>query len=215
MNFKVDKMRIALFSGGKESYYASIIGGPVDAYVMFIYEFPEPSPHIVNMGLSVMTGILTGKPVFVKKLTKGKEFDESVKFLRGLGVTSITAGDVCIEEHLKYMERLAKEVGAELKEPLWAMNSEEVLIKEVEYGIEALIIGIVRNLSNYLGFVINKENYETMLSVFKQNNYDVIGERGEYHTLVLNSPNHIKRLNYEVIGKLLTSRNVILKLTLL
>ena len=215
MNFKVDKMRIALFSGGKESYYASIIGGPVDAYVMFIYEFPEPSPHIVNMGLSVMTGILTGKPVFVKKLTKGKEFDESVKFLRGLGVTSITAGDVCIEEHLKYMERLAKEVGAELKEPLWAMNSEEVLIKEVEYGIEALIIGIVRNLSNYLGFVINKENYETMLSVFKQNNYDVIGERGEYHTLVLNSPNHIKRLNYEVIGKLLTSRNAILKLTLL
>ena len=215
MNFKVDKMRIALFSGGKESYYASIIGGPVDAYVMFIYEFPEPSPHIVNMGLSVMTGILTGKPVFVKKLTKGKEFDESVKFLRGLGVTSITAGDVCIEEHLKYMERLAKEVGAELKEPLWAMNSEEVLIKEVEYGIEALIIGIVRNLSNYLGFVINKENYETMLSVFKQNNYDVIGERGEYHTLVLNSPNHIKRLNYEIVGKLLTSRNVILKLTLL
>ncbi len=208
-------MRIALFSGGKESYYASVIGGPVDAYVMFIYEFPEPSPHIVNMGLSVMTGILTGKPVFVKKLTKGKEFDESVEFLRGLGVTSITAGDVGIEEHLKYMERLAKEVGAELKEPLWAMNSEEVLIKEVEYGIEALIIGIVRNLSNYLGFVINKENYETMLSVFKQNNYDVIGERGEYHTLVLNSPNHIRRLNYEIVGKLLTSRNAILKLTLL
>ena len=54
-------MRIALFSGGKESYYASIIGGPVNAYVMFIYEFPEPSPHIVNIGLSVMTGILTGK----------------------------------------------------------------------------------------------------------------------------------------------------------
>ena len=208
-------MKIALFSGGKESYYASIIGGPVDAYVMFIYEFPEPSPHIVNMGLSVMTGILTGKPVFVKKLTKGKEFDESVEFLRGLGVTSITAGDVGIEEHLKYMERLAKEVGAELKEPLWAMNSEEVLIKEVEYGIEALIIGIVRNLSNYLGFVINKENYETMLSVFKQNNYDAIGERGEYHILVLNSPNHIKRLNYEIVGKLLTSRNAILKLTLL
>ena len=38
-------MRIALFSGGKESLYASIIGGPIDAYVMFIYEFPEPSPH--------------------------------------------------------------------------------------------------------------------------------------------------------------------------
>ena len=67
------------------------------------------------------------------------------------------------------------------------MNSKEVLIKEVEYGIEALIIGIVRNLSDYLGFVINKENYETMLSVFKQNNYDVIRERGEHHTLVLNS----------------------------
>ncbi|RLG88838.1 MAG: ATPase [Thermoprotei archaeon] len=207
-------MRIALFSGGKESYYASIIGGPIDAYVMFIYEFPEPSPHIINVGLSVVTGILTGKPVFVKRLTKGKEFDESVEFLKGLSVTSITAGDVDVEEHLKYMERLAKEVGAELKEPLWGMNSEEVLIKEVEYGIEALITGIVRNLSNYLGFIINKENYETILSVLKQNNCDAIGERGEYHTLVLNSPNHIKRLEYEVVGQLLTSRSAILKLTL-
>ena len=207
-------MRIALFSGGKESLYASIIGGPIDAYVMFIYEFPEPSPHIINMGLSVMTGVLTGKPVFVKRLTKGKEFRESVEFLRRLGVTSITAGDVNTEEHLKYMESLAREVGAKLKEPLWGMSSEELLIKEVEYGIEALIIGIVRNLSNYLGFIINRENYETILSELKQNNCDVIGERGDYHTLVLNSPNHIKRLEYEVIGQLLTSRSAILKLTL-
>ncbi len=205
-------MRVALFSGGKESFYASIIGGPIDAYVMFIYEFPEPSPHIINMGLSVMTGVLTGKPVFVKRLTKGKEFRESAEFLRRLGVTSIIAGDVNIEEHLKYMENLAREVGAELKEPLWGMSSEEVLIKEVEYGIEALIIGIVRNLSNYLGFIINRENYETILSVLKRSNCDVIGERGDYHTLVLNSPNHIKRLEYEVIGQLLTSRSAILKL---
>jgi len=56
-------MRVAMFSGGKESFYASVRAGGVDAYIMFIYKFPEPSPHIVNLGPSIATGLLSGRPV--------------------------------------------------------------------------------------------------------------------------------------------------------
>ena len=79
-------MKIAMFSGGKDSLYASIRAGPIDAYVVLVYSFPISSPHLVNLGPSVQTGLLTRKPVFIKRLTKGKEFSETVEFLRFLGV---------------------------------------------------------------------------------------------------------------------------------
>ncbi|HDJ83846.1 MAG TPA: ATPase [Desulfurococcaceae archaeon] len=205
-------MKIAMFSGGKDSLYASIRAGPIDAYVVLVYSFPIPSPHLVNLGLSVQTGLLTRKPVFIKRLTKGKEFSETVEFLRFLGVNTIVAGDVYIEEHLKYMEKLANEVGASLKEPLWGMDPLEVFYREVEYGIESRIIGVIHSLKDILGKVINQDNYEEIARYIIEKKADVLGEKGEYHTLVEYSPVHCDRLSYRIIGKKSISKNIILEL---
>lgn len=62
--------------------------------------------------------LLANIPVLVVKLNKGREFDETVDTLRRLNVDTIIAGDVYIEEHLSYIEKIAKEVGATLVEPL-------------------------------------------------------------------------------------------------
>ncbi len=203
-----------MFSGGKDSMYASIKAGPIDAYVILVYSFPTPSPHLVNLGLSIQTGLLTGKPVLAKKLTKGKEFHETVEFLRFLGVNVIVAGDVYIEEHLEYMEKLAREVGASLKEPLWGMDPLEVFYKEVEYGIESRIIGVIHSLRELLGKIIDKESYEEIAEYIVSRRADVLGEKGEYHTLVEYSPIHYDRLKYRIVGRRVTSRNIVLELTL-
>lgn len=205
-------MKIAMFSGGKDSLYASIRAGPIDAYLVLVYSFPIPSPHLVNLGLSIQTGLLTGKPVFTKRLTKGREFSETVEFLRFLGVTTIVAGDVGIEDHLKYMERLAGEVGATLREPLWGMDTLEVFYKEVEYGIESRIIGVIHDLKDLLGKTINQDSYEKIARQIVERKADVIGEKGEYHTIVEYSPIHHDRLRYRVIGEKPTSKGVILEL---
>jgi len=193
-------LRVALFSGGKESFYASVLAGPVDAYVVFIYEFPEPSPHLINLSLSIESGTSTGLPVIVKSLSRGREFIESVEFLKSLGTNVIVAGDVYVEEHLRYMERLASEVGAELKEPLWGLDPEEVLAKEVEYGIEALVTGVRESASELLGKLISRETHEELLDLIRKLGIDPIGERGEYHTLVINSPKHLRRVRYRVLN---------------
>jgi len=41
-------MKIAFYSGGKESVYAALLEWPIDAFVFLIYDFPRPSPHIAN-----------------------------------------------------------------------------------------------------------------------------------------------------------------------
>ena len=207
-------MKIALFSGGKDSLYASIKGGPVDAYLVLVYEFPDPSPHLVNLGLSVMTGLLTGRPVLVKKLMRGREFYETVEFLKAIGTNTIVAGDVYVEDHLEYMERVAKESGASLREPLWGMDPWDVLVEEMNHGLEARIIGVLRGLEGLLGEKLSAKTYEKIADILSKKGYDVLGERGEYHTLVEYSPIHEARLRYRVAGSRETRRGRILELVL-
>jgi len=207
-------VKIALFSGGKDSFYASVKEGSFDAYLILVYEFPNPSPHLINLGPSVMTGLLTSRPVLVKKLTKGREFNETVEFLREIGATTIIAGDVYVEEHLRYMERVAEEAGAKLKEPLWGLDPLEVLVEEVEYGIEARIIGVIHGLEPLLGLKLSRETYHRVVEEAVKRGFDVLGEKGEYHTIVEYSPRHLGRLEYRIAGERESRRGKFLELVL-
>ena len=207
-------MKLAMFSGGKDSLYASTKAGPIDAYIMLVYQFPEPSPHLVNLGPSIQTGLLTGKPVFIRRLTKNREFSETIEFLKFLNTDVIVAGDVYVEDHLKYLQNLAKEVGATLKEPLWNMDPSDLLHKEIEYGIEARVIGVIHSLEELLGKVLKLESFEELAKYITEKKADVLGENGEYHTIVEYSPIHIEKLKYNIVRKRITNRGVILELTL-
>lgn len=56
------------------------------------------------------------------KLPKGSEFETRAALLKRLGAKVLVAGDQAVEEHLRYMEKLAAEAGAELREPLWGLS---------------------------------------------------------------------------------------------
>lgn len=194
-------MRVAFVSGGKDSYYAIYrYGLGVDMGLMLLYEFPRPSPHILNLGKSVETLLLSSIPVLVARVNKGREFQETVEILRKVGANVVIAGDVYIEDHLKYMERLAKEIGAKLVEPLWGLDPVEVLHKELEVGIKPLIIGCVNGLSKWLGVELSLDNIDSFIGFTKNLGIDPLGERGEYHTVVLSGPLHKDVLRYKVVA---------------
>ncbi|MFN3803489.1 MAG: ATPase [Pyrobaculum sp.] len=174
-------MKVAMYSGGKDSIYAAWRVWPVDMFLFLVYEFPRPSPHILNMGKAVEFGAAL-VPVLVKRLTRGREFEEKVKLLRSLGVGTIVAGDVDVEEHLKYMERLAAEVGASLKEPLWGMDREELVRREVEV-LEFIVIGAGRR--ELLCRRVGRDNVEDFLQAARRLGFDPAGESGEYHSQVV------------------------------
>jgi len=120
--------------------------------------------------------------------------------LEKLGVDRIVAGDVYIEDHLRYMERLATSVGAELAEPLWGMDPAELLYREIEDGVEPLVIGSRRELSDWVGAVLDSGNVDRFVEAARRCGFDPLGERGEYHTIVLRGPLHRSRLGYSVLG---------------
>ena len=188
-----------MVSGGKDSFYAVMRVGYIDIGLMLLYEFPRPSPHLINIGKSIESLLNANIPVVVKSVGKGVEKIETIDMLRKLNATEIVAGDVYIDDHLKYMEEIAREVGATLIEPLWGEDPEDLVYKEIEDGIEPLLIGTSNSISNWIGVELNIDNINSFIDQCKENGIDPLGEKGEYHTLVVNSPIHIKKTRYRKI----------------
>ncbi|MEM0044313.1 MAG: hypothetical protein QXJ51_05995 [Sulfolobales archaeon] len=193
-------MRIALVSGGKDSYYAVYKYGSIDIALILFYEFPRPSPHLINLGKSVESMLLAGIPVVVARARRGREPADTIEILRLLNATTIIAGDVYIEDHLKYMENISREVGARLVEPLWGLEPAELLRKEIEDGIEPLIIGSDERVVEWIGRVLDRDNIDLFIESARTRDFDPLGERGEYHTIVVNGPMHRSRLEYKIAG---------------
>ncbi|RFA95972.1 ATPase [Pyrobaculum aerophilum] len=174
-------MKVAFYSGGKDSVYAALREWPVDMFIFLLYQFPRPSPHLMNMNFAVRLGSGMA-PVLVYQLERGREFQQKAELLRRLGADIIVAGDVDVEEHLKYMERLAGEVGAVLKEPLWGMDHYELLAREVE-ELEFIVIGSSKR--ELLCRRVGRENFQEFASAARALGIDVLGEYGEYHSQVV------------------------------
>jgi len=171
-----------------------------DLALILSYEFPRPSPHLVNMGKSVETHLKAGVPVLVKHLRKGREREETVELLKRLGASEVVAGDVYLEDHLKYMEGIAREACATLIEPLWGEDPEELLYKEFESGLTVLVIGCKKGLERWLGVEVDKDDVVGLAKSCKAMGLDPLGERGEYHTVVINSSLHREEVRYRKVS---------------
>lgn len=92
------------------------------------------------------------------------------------------AGDQAVEDHLRYMERLAAEAGAELSEPLWGRDPAQVLREEVQH-MDVLVIGARHR--ELVCLLVTRENVEEFIALARQLGVDPLGELGEHHTLVV------------------------------
>jgi uncharacterized protein (TIGR00290 family) len=191
------QMRVAVFSGGKDSVYAVMKMWPIDLFIYFVYEFPRPSPHTINIGKIAELATSLGAPLLIKKLTKGHESEEAIRLFKQLNVNEIVAGDVFLDR--SYLDKIAHECNAFLYEPLWMMNSEALLREEIKNGIRPLIIGIIKRMETWLGKIIDEHNINVFINDLKINDVDPVGERGEFHTLVLASPFQSREIDFEIV----------------
>ncbi|MEM1545919.1 MAG: diphthine--ammonia ligase [Candidatus Methanomethylicia archaeon] len=200
----------SFFSGGKESIYALFkalkMGLDVKYLIYCNYDFPRVSPHALNIEVVRVEAKLIGLPLIECSPRKGVE----VEFLRGLlvklGVEAVVGGDIYLIDHYNWLEKLCSPIGIKCVEPLWVGGEEKsknILIEEVNDGIEAIICGVRDKLNGkLLGKTINKEFLNEFLEYCSSVNIDPCGEKGEYHTIVLRSPIYrksIQVLNHSII----------------
>jgi diphthine-ammonia ligase len=185
---------IASWSGGKDScfacYEAMRQGYSVSHLVNFISEeFRRVSFHGTEAKLIQLQSQATGIPLLQKETTRDgyeEEFKDAVRSLIPGGVKGMVFGDIYLQEHKDWVERVCCDLGIEAIEPLWGKPAEDILLAFIDDGFEAVIVSAKSELIDE--YWIGRQVDKAFMEYLKRKNIDICGENGEYHTLVTNGP---------------------------
>jgi len=197
---------IASWSGGKDScfacYKALAQGYEVSSLVNFISrEFRRVSFHGTRARLISRQAQAVGIPL--KQYTVPPDialyeqrFKKAVSALKRNGVEGMVFGDIYLQEHRDWIERVCGELDITPLLPLWGMTSECVLSEFIEAGFEAVIISAKADFfgEKWLGQRIDHSLLPDLKKLEQEKRLDVCGEQGEYHTLVVDGPLFCKRV---------------------
>lgn len=196
-------MRIAAvsWSGGKDSYMAFHSAHEKGLRILYTIHmrventlsYHGPLGIIMAQQASIGT---TGVVVRTTWEDYERDFKEVLTMLKRSGVEVAVFGDIYIEGHRQWVERVCGEAGVEAIEPLWGSDSLENAKRIVRMGVKALIVRVHDRepLSKYVGRVLDEEVIEDLV----REGIDPSGEHGEYHTIILDAPLFKHRI--EVIG---------------
>ena len=102
------------------------------------------------------------------------------------GVTHVVFGDILFDEHRRWAEQMCEAAGLIAVEPLFGSSTVTLYEEWTASGAEALIVTARAAFldETWLGRPLRRD----MLDEFTRLGVDPCGERGEYHTVVTNSP---------------------------
>jgi len=154
--------------------------------------------HGTDTGLIRLQSQAMGIPLLQKKTTwQGyeAEFKEAVRSLVPEGIEGMVFGDIYLQEHLDWVERVCSEIGIKSMEPLWGRQTSEVISSFIDNGFQAVIISAKADLiaREWLGRRVDND----FVAYLNDNSIDPCGEKGEYHTLVVDGPIFNSRIEIE------------------
>ena len=191
---------IGSWSGGKDScfacYRAMSQGYDISHLLNFISkEYKRVSFHGTEDKLIQLQAEALGMPLLQKETTGNgyeQEFKEAVRSLIPDGIKGMIFGDVYLQEHKDWVERVCRELGIEAVEPLWGEKPERILLDFIDAGFEAIIVSAKADLfgKEWIGQKVDRDFFKYL----KEKSIDICGENGEYHTLVVDGPLFKKKI---------------------
>jgi len=129
------------------------------------------------------------------------EFKKMLAALKEEGVTEGVYGDIDLDEHREWVERVSGEAGITAHLPLWGESQEEILKDFIGSGFKAIVVATRADMlgEEWLGRTIDGAFIADLAA--KAKNVTPCGEAGEYHTLVVDGPLFHKRLELRETSK--------------
>ena len=181
----------ASWSGGKEcslaTYKAISQGYEVLYLVSFVSEDGERSrSHGILARTLELQAKAIGIPVIQVK-TSWEDYEANFKKvvmeLKEKGISGGVFGDMDLEEHRKWVERVCGELGIKPILPLWGLESEKLLREFLALGFKAKVVATKLD-----GGLLGRDVDETLIAEIQRFNCHPCGESGEYHTFVTDGP---------------------------
>jgi diphthine-ammonia ligase len=199
-------MYLASWSGGKDSCLACYLAIRKGLKISNLIHFDRPNNlHGVDPGMIRVQAELAEIPIVQQRVLSEEfeqEFKKTVGTLARNGAKGMVFGDIYLEPHKKWVDRVCGELGIEPIEPLWGIKTERIIQDFLAAGFETIVASGDQKLidKKYIGRKMDHEFIEYLRS----EKLDVCGESGEFHTFVTGGPlfqGKIHITDAEVIGR--------------
>lgn len=194
----------ASWSGGKDSclacYQAIMCGLRISHLLNMTTEDGKRSCwHGLGAELVVAQSQAIGIPVLQRKTPMQRyerEFKSAIHELRNVGVEGGVFGDIDVQEHREWVERICRQTSARPYLPLWGDDQRQILARFIALGFKAVIVAANAELfsEEWIGRQLDSGFFTHVVNLQRRVNLSVCGEAGEYHTLVVDGPLFEKRI---------------------
>ena len=197
-------MRVAvLATGGKDStlaLYKVMKTGYDVACLVSMVPLREDSWmfHYLNMHLINLFAEAVGLPL-VKGETSGvkeAEVEDLKNIVARLDIEGLVCGAIASTYQKTRIEQICRQLNITCIMPLWQQDPQKILKEILDLNFEVIITGVYAYgfSKDWLGKKIDAETVEALADLNRRFGVSMVGEGGEYETLVLDAPFFIKKL---------------------
>ncbi|MDI6890045.1 MAG: diphthine--ammonia ligase [Thermodesulfovibrionales bacterium] len=214
-------MRVFIsWSGGKETslacYRAIKIWNLEIKYLlnMVSEDGMHSRSHGISSDLLIAQAEAIGIPIVQRKTAwqnYEEEFKRAASDFKNEGVQAGVFGDIDLQEHRDWVEKVCKEIDIKPILPLWEEERERLLEEFIRVGFKAVVVATNSDFlgEEWLGREIDKKFVEDLKAL---SNIDLCGERGEYHTFVYDGPIFKRPVEFTVGKSVLKDKQWFLEL---
>lgn len=188
---------IASWSGGKDSclaLYKAVKAGhePVVLLNFVSEEYKRCCFHGVPMELIGAQADSLGIPLEQKAAPPTMEgYEETFKaavreLMVKYGAEGMVFGDIYLLDHQNWVERVCREIGITMLEPLWEQPVDNIAAEFLGLGFKTTIVSAKADIhgENFVG----REYSQSVIEMLRKEKACVCGENGEFHTFVFDGP---------------------------
>jgi len=197
-------MRVAaLVTGGKDSalalYRALKLGYEVKFLVTMLpqredsWMFHFPNIHLTDLfAKAVEIPLVRAETVG----TKEKELEDLKNLLATLDIEGVVSGATSSRYQRERIDKICRELNLKSIAPLWQEDSLQLLKEIINLNFEVIIVGVYAYGfdKSWLGRKIDSKTLNDLVELNKRYQVSLVGEGGEYETLVLDAPFLKKRI---------------------
>ncbi len=211
---------VASWSGGKDSclaYYRTVKNGfKVSHLLNFVTENGTKSrSHGIDSKLIQRQAEAIGIPVVQVKTswqTYEQKFKKAIDKLKQKGIKGIVFGDIDVQEHKEWTDRVSSELNVRAIQPLWRYKQRDLLNEFINEGFQAIVVSLRSDLldKEWLGRKVDKNFLKDLDEL--DSGINPCGEKGEYHTFVTDGPIFKKKIEILKGKEILRERHLFLEI---
>jgi len=197
------KKAMVSWTGGKDCALSLFItrqsGFEISGLVTFITEGSNFRAHPLNVIEKQAEALNLPWTKMVIEKPYPKFYEISLKKIKRMhDISYLITGDIDLIDNFptNYMEDRCKVVGLNIFNPLWRKSRDEIGELLLENNFEIIFSFAKANLlsDEWIGKSITKETFTEFKKAAQINGVDLCGENGEFHSIVINSPNFRRSL---------------------